>query len=561
MENMIRKVMVECDRLRATSVAFPALGTGNLGFPEHVVAKLMVQTISNYLNQNHRSSIGEVLLVIFMDSTYREFQKVVDPAADARDPPSTRAPARRPQTSYVGDFGDEESYSEAEGSHLAPPPEAETLQSFECNRVRIDITQGDITEDDSEGLVCTSTDDLTLQDFGVMGAFKKKGGSKLQDECHEIVQKQGKLRTGRVLITGPGNGSLKCRRIIHVLAPPSHDPGDLERTVSAVFKMAETFQLRSVALPAIGTGAHGLSPSEVAGAICEAIVDFSKTAHQYVQHIKIILFQPEMCATFSGAFSQAGRARGIQKVVNAVKGFFGYGTKGTAPLREISTNVPAPVYTSAGPVTRDTVLVISIYASSASVVGLVMKNVTAIIEDLYRQEEIHDEKISKLATRAIRRLEGLAVDHHVKITIDKAPINSVKLKGDKTDVEKMKQCVKDELQNIEKEEGRIKEAEMMKNAIQWQWKDDKGKFQDYEPMLNLEIEEAYKRGDGVIKIDTEEGRRKINFKKQTETGESPPFDSTDIKRRDFEQERKEGQYIRIYILTDVCTHPSLHIRI
>ena len=230
---------------------------------------------------------------------------------------------------------------------------------------------------------------------------------------------------------------------------------------------------------------------------------------------------------------------------------------GGRPLREISTNVPAPVYTSAGPVTQDTVLVISIYASNPSVVGLVMKNVTAIIDDLYRQEEIHDEKISKLATRAIRRLEGLAVDHHVKITIDKAPINSVKLKGDKRDVEKMKQCVKDELQNIEKEEGMIRVAEMMKRSIQWQWKDDKGRFQGYELMLNLE---AYKRGDGVIKIDTEEGRKKINFKKLLKTGESPPFDLTDIKRRDFEQERKESQYIHIYILTDVCTHPSLHTR-
>ena len=52
-----------------------------------------------------------------------------------------------------------------------------------------------------------------------------------------------------------------------------------------------------------------------------------------------------MCADFSAEFSQAGRDRGIQKMVNAVKGLFGYGTKGTISLREISTNVPL-VYTS-----------------------------------------------------------------------------------------------------------------------------------------------------------------------------------------------------------------------
>ena len=34
---MIQKVMHECNRLKATSVAFPALETGNLGFPEDVL--------------------------------------------------------------------------------------------------------------------------------------------------------------------------------------------------------------------------------------------------------------------------------------------------------------------------------------------------------------------------------------------------------------------------------------------------------------------------------------------------------------------------------------------
>lgn len=34
MESMITKLMQECTHLKATSVAFPALGTGYLGFPE-----------------------------------------------------------------------------------------------------------------------------------------------------------------------------------------------------------------------------------------------------------------------------------------------------------------------------------------------------------------------------------------------------------------------------------------------------------------------------------------------------------------------------------------------
>ena len=77
MESMITKVMQECNRLKATSVAFPALGTGNLGFPEDVVAEVMVNAISSYLRQNPSTTVKKVLLVIFADSTHRAFQQAV----------------------------------------------------------------------------------------------------------------------------------------------------------------------------------------------------------------------------------------------------------------------------------------------------------------------------------------------------------------------------------------------------------------------------------------------------------------------------------------------------
>ena len=72
---MIAKVMAECDRLKASSVAFPALGTGNLAFPSHVTAKIMVQAAHRYLQENPNTSVKKVLFIIYHDEVLNAFQR------------------------------------------------------------------------------------------------------------------------------------------------------------------------------------------------------------------------------------------------------------------------------------------------------------------------------------------------------------------------------------------------------------------------------------------------------------------------------------------------------
>ena len=75
MKSMVIKVMAECDRLKASSVAFPALGTGNLGFPSDVAAKIMVQSAHHYLQENPNSSLRKVVFIIYQDEVFSAFQR------------------------------------------------------------------------------------------------------------------------------------------------------------------------------------------------------------------------------------------------------------------------------------------------------------------------------------------------------------------------------------------------------------------------------------------------------------------------------------------------------
>ena len=66
--------MKECDRLKTSSVAFPSIGAGNLNFPHDTVAKIMFDTVTNYLEKNRNTSVKKVFFVIFDGNVYKSFQ-------------------------------------------------------------------------------------------------------------------------------------------------------------------------------------------------------------------------------------------------------------------------------------------------------------------------------------------------------------------------------------------------------------------------------------------------------------------------------------------------------
>ena len=77
LEDTVQKCLKECEQKGAHSIAFPALGAGNLGYPPKVVAETMITTVQNHYKINTTSCITEVKFVIFKDDTYKEFERVL----------------------------------------------------------------------------------------------------------------------------------------------------------------------------------------------------------------------------------------------------------------------------------------------------------------------------------------------------------------------------------------------------------------------------------------------------------------------------------------------------
>lgn len=69
MSQVLSQIVVECLTQAATnghqSIAFPALGTGNLGYPEKAVAKTIIEAVTKYAEKNPNTSVKDVKIVIF----------------------------------------------------------------------------------------------------------------------------------------------------------------------------------------------------------------------------------------------------------------------------------------------------------------------------------------------------------------------------------------------------------------------------------------------------------------------------------------------------------------
>ena len=121
--------------------------------------------------------------------------------------------------------------------------------------LKIQLTQGDITQMEVEAIVNSANNDLILGS-GVSGAIHRLGGPEIQEECHRI----GTLPLGSVATTTAGK--LNARYIIHAAVNPLGlwaDAKSIRTAFRGVLRELAAKGIKTVAIPAIGTGSGAFS--------------------------------------------------------------------------------------------------------------------------------------------------------------------------------------------------------------------------------------------------------------------------------------------------------------
>ncbi|MFC1904040.1 O-acetyl-ADP-ribose deacetylase [Chloroflexota bacterium] len=166
------------------------------------------------------------------------------------------------------------------------------LVQASINQAKLSVIQGDITQQATEAIVNAANSGL-MGGGGVDGAIHRAGGPAILEECKQIVARQGRLPTGKAVMTTGGN--LKAKYVIHTVGPVWHggDKGEAELLASAYresLRLAAENNLLSVSFPSISTGAYGYPVDKAAKIALTAVISFFRERITPVKEVVFVLF-------------------------------------------------------------------------------------------------------------------------------------------------------------------------------------------------------------------------------------------------------------------------------
>lgn len=165
------------------------------------------------------------------------------------------------------------------------------LETYLGDRVIVKV--GDIAQESVDAIVNAANSTL-LGGGGVDGVIHAKGGAKILEECREIrrTQHPDGLPTGEAVITTAGN--LPAGFVIHTVGPvygmnKGRDAELLAACYENSLKLAVEHGLKTVAFPAISTGAFSYPKHEAAKVSSAAIKEFLLQDDQ-IDEVRLVFF-------------------------------------------------------------------------------------------------------------------------------------------------------------------------------------------------------------------------------------------------------------------------------
>ena len=463
----MQKCLVECDRLKLSSIAFPALGTGALHFPPEVSAELMITTAIDFMKEKHHS-IRAIHIVVYQENMYSVFQSAL----------------LRTQSSggirrgHIEKMMKSKSVTDKHEAMSAPG-------IYTIDSVTINIIQGDITDESSDAIINSTSQNMQLVETGVCGALLKKAGPDLQRDCDAFIAQHQELRSGDVATT-PACGNLKCKTIFHV----NYDPKSklLSETICACLTKAEELRYSTVSFPALGTGNHQCSPDSAAHQMQEGIKLFVTTrTTQILKSIRIVIFLPDMYKPFIDVFNQifSPSEPWYQKLYHRTVEVGQYLWSKKEQNKEVDES------DHFDNICITTSICLNVYGETNESVSAAEQKICTIIDRNYESAVIDSTLINDIPKSDLEELIKFSEESGVQLSIDRAPLNQIKLYGESHKCSKVHSHVQSVLHSHQNRAQMLEKANMLQMRVEWHRKCSDGTYRAYEILENYNIEKEY----------------------------------------------------------------------
>ncbi|HSB79764.1 MAG TPA: O-acetyl-ADP-ribose deacetylase [Candidatus Methylomirabilis sp.] len=175
------------------------------------------------------------------------------------------------------------------------------MRAVQIGSSRLELVEGDITQQDTEAIV-NATNTSLLGGGGVDGAIHRAGGPQILEECKKI----GGCPTGEARITTAGR--LKAKWVIHTVGPVYRDGKHREPELLAnahrnSLRLASEKGIKSVAFPSISTGAYGYPMAEAARTGLRTVIEYLK-AHPEIALVRFVLFGQAALRTYDAVLAE-----------------------------------------------------------------------------------------------------------------------------------------------------------------------------------------------------------------------------------------------------------------
>ncbi|XP_071169430.1 protein mono-ADP-ribosyltransferase PARP14-like [Mytilus edulis] len=513
METFMKTCLQTADDNGFVSVAFPALGTGNLGYPKNQVAKNMFSCVDRFSSNHPTSSVCDVRFVVYEKDypTIKAFEE------EQRKRQSGEYVSR--QTRNLGPDGTTDQDQGAPGGWHQRALADNRQASVDIGDLTLKVYQGDLTEATVDVIVNGTNRDLDLTRGGVSQAILKKGGHELSQLLLVPAAKKEMKREGVATTTAGTNFS--CDFIIHINMEDSHV--DLKDKFKTVLEKVDELNKKSVALPALGAGIS-YAIDKVAESLFEALISFQKKKTD-VSEVHVVIYEKEKVSQFLTAMqnciqSQSNQSQGL---FSRFKGMLGYGEKKAVSTKQWTVSkMPSSV------------LNLVVYAKKQNDADSALRSLEESLINDYKEKLIEDTVVKDLTKEQEAKIMKLEETCEVEIEFNRR-IGRIKVRGLIENLSEAMDDVHKILRDFDRQRQKQQHAKLVADMVQWYFisvEDTGQKLEEYPAEVNLLLEQALKNNEPkAFFLDNSGNKYIVDFTDYEEYPEDDPSDTVAVLRK------------------------------